>query len=213
MLLKQRLFWGLEWETFAGRLRQGQAVAGEQPASEQLCLVQPEVASLLTKGRDAVLHTINRRVDGVDGKLNQLLSTVNSMANGQFRLSFPGPVIAQFASPDHTALGPQVSFIVYYCVESYANHSTLLHRMSRLPRTQSSSRLPCPLTVQLLAHQLTPCLTPGLSQMFGGSGGRELLEDLLSGCLKRPGGTAGGPQLLSGQPSAGGSLFWMSCPR
>jgi hypothetical protein len=116
VLLKQRLFWGLEWEAFAGHLCQGQAVASEQPASEQLCLVQPEVASLLTKGRDAVLHTINRRVDGVDGKLNQLLSTVNGMANGQFRLSFSGPVMAQFASLDHTALGPQVSFIVWYII-------------------------------------------------------------------------------------------------
>ena len=137
-------------------------MASEQPASKQLCLVQLEVASLLIKGRDAVLHTVNRRVDGVDGKLNQRLSTINSMANSQFRLSFSRLVIAQFAGPDHTVLGPQVSFIVYYYVKGYTNHSTPLYRMSRLLRTQSSSRLPCPLTAQLLAHQLTPYLTPRL---------------------------------------------------
>jgi hypothetical protein len=64
-------------------------------ASDELLRVQPEIAVLISK----LVNAVKSHGDVHQQKLEEVLSVVNAVANGQFQIALPGPLTAQLVAP------------------------------------------------------------------------------------------------------------------
>jgi hypothetical protein len=64
-------------------------------ASDELRRVQPEIAVLIS----TLVNAVKSHGDVHQQKLEEVLSVVNAVANGQFQIALPGPLTAQLIAP------------------------------------------------------------------------------------------------------------------
>jgi hypothetical protein len=100
-LLLQPVFSGPEWDTWTKLVRSSAPEYettddATTTASDDLLRVQPEIAALISR----LVNTVKSHGDAQEQKLEQVLSVVNAVANGQFNIALPGPLTAQLVLPD-----------------------------------------------------------------------------------------------------------------
>lgn len=64
-------------------------------ASDELLQLQSEIAILVSK----LMNVVNSRGDVQEQQLQSVLSAMNSIASGQFRIALSGPLTAQLVGP------------------------------------------------------------------------------------------------------------------